>query len=125
MALVVLSVVEQRLDAVRAVRSGALTAHVSETTITVELGDGDTHTVRRTTATTVATIKSRPPRTATKPSPAVAHQLAQKWSASPVTSHWRWLVEMSPSHDQSRSRPSPSTCGRQGEHRGAQDRRLR
>jgi hypothetical protein len=31
-------------------------AHVSETTIAVELGDGDTHTVRRTTTTTVTTI---------------------------------------------------------------------
>jgi hypothetical protein len=47
----------------RAFARQTLTVHVSETTITVELGDGDTHTVRRTTTTT---IKSRPPRTATK-----------------------------------------------------------
>jgi hypothetical protein len=39
---------------------------VSETTITVELGDGDTHVVRRTTTMAVVNIKSRPPRTATK-----------------------------------------------------------
>ena len=41
--------------------------HVSDTTITIELGEGDTHIVRRATTTAVTTIKSRPPRTATKP----------------------------------------------------------
>jgi hypothetical protein len=59
-------VARQRIGCGRAFARQTLTAHVSETTITVELGDGDTHTVRRTTTTTVTTIKSRPPRTATK-----------------------------------------------------------
>ena len=59
-------VARQRIGCGRAFARQTLTAHVSETTITVELGDGDTHVVRRTTTTTVTTIKSRPPRTATK-----------------------------------------------------------
>jgi hypothetical protein len=58
-------VAKQRIGCGRAFARQTLTVHVSETTITVELGDGDTHTVRRTTTTTVTTIKSRPPRTAT------------------------------------------------------------
>jgi transposase InsO family protein len=59
-------VATQRIGCGRAFARQTLTAHVSETTITVELGDGDTHVVRRTTNTTVTTIKSRPPRTATR-----------------------------------------------------------
>jgi transposase InsO family protein len=58
-------VASQRIGCGRAFARQTLTVHVSETTITIELGDGDTHTVRRTTTTTVTTIKSRPPRTAT------------------------------------------------------------
>jgi hypothetical protein len=58
-------VAAQRIGCGRAFARQTLTVHVSETTITIELGDGDTHTVRRTTTTTVTTIKSRPPRTAT------------------------------------------------------------
>ena len=71
-------VANQRVGCGRAFAHQTLTIRVSETTITVELGDGDTHVVRRTTTSAVTIIKSRPPRTATKPSPAVAHQLAQE-----------------------------------------------
>jgi hypothetical protein len=71
-------VAKQRIGCGRAFARQTLTVHVSEATITVELGDGDTRTVRRTTTTTVTTIKSRPPRTAQKPSPAVADQLAHR-----------------------------------------------
>jgi hypothetical protein len=59
-----ISVARQRIGCGRAFARQTLTVHVSETTITVELGDGDTHTVRRSTTTAVTTIKSRPPRTA-------------------------------------------------------------
>ena len=71
-------VANQRIGCGRVFARQTLTVHVSDTTITVELGDGDTHIVRRTTTSAVTTIKSRPPRTAKKPSPAVAHQLAQQ-----------------------------------------------
>ena len=62
----VISVAKQRIGLGRAFARQTLTAHVSDTTITVELGDGDTHIVRRTTTMAVVNIKSRPPRTATK-----------------------------------------------------------
>jgi transposase InsO family protein len=62
----VISVAKQRIGLGRAFARHTLTAHVSETTITVELGDGDTHVTRRTTTMAVVNIKSRPPRTATK-----------------------------------------------------------
>ncbi|MDX6238237.1 MAG: hypothetical protein QOG10_3052 [Kribbellaceae bacterium] len=62
----VISVAKQRIGLGRAFARQTLTAHVSETTITVELGDGDTHVARRTTTMAAVNIKSRPPRTATK-----------------------------------------------------------
>jgi hypothetical protein len=62
----VISVAKQRIGLGRAFARQTLTAHVSETTVTVDLGDGDTHVVRRTTTMAVASIKSRPPGTATK-----------------------------------------------------------
>ena len=82
MALLVLSVVEQRLDAVRAVlavprwrrwrrmrgctRSTLLvTVHVAETTLTIDLGDGDTRVVPRTTTLPVRNMKAFHPRAAT------------------------------------------------------------
>jgi hypothetical protein len=59
-----ISVARQRIGCGRAFARQTLTVHVSETTITVELGDSDIHTVRRTTTMAITTIKSRPPRTA-------------------------------------------------------------
>jgi transposase InsO family protein len=59
-------VAKQRIGCGRVFARQTLTVHVSDTTITIELGDGDNHIVRRTTTTAVTTIKSRPPRTATK-----------------------------------------------------------
>ena len=59
-------VTRQRIGLGRAFARQTLTVHVSDTTITVDIGDGDTHMTRRTTTTAVTTIKSRPPRTATK-----------------------------------------------------------
>ena len=59
-------VTRQRIGLGRAFARQTLTVHVSDTTITVDLGDGDTHVARRTTTMAVTTIKSRPPRTATK-----------------------------------------------------------
>ena len=41
-----------------------VTVHVSETTLAVELPDGDTRTVRRTTEQPVRNIKGQRPRTA-------------------------------------------------------------
>jgi len=38
---------------------------VSETTLTIELDDGDVHVVRRTTTSAATTIKARSPRTVT------------------------------------------------------------
>ena len=58
-------VAKQRIGCCRAFARQTLTVHVSGTSITVKLRDGDAHTVRRTTTTTVTTIKSRPPWTAT------------------------------------------------------------
>ena len=62
----VISIAKQRIGLGRAYARQTLTAHVSEAAITVELGDGATHVVRRTTTMAVVNIKSRPPRTATK-----------------------------------------------------------
>jgi hypothetical protein len=59
-------VARQRIGCGRVFARQTLTVHVTDTTITIELGDGDNHSVRRTTTTAVTTIKSRPPRTATK-----------------------------------------------------------
>ena len=61
----VIAVARQRIGLGRLHARRTLTVHVSEMIITVELGDGDTHTARRTTTLAVASIKSRPPRTAT------------------------------------------------------------
>ena len=61
----VISVARQRIGLGRVHARRTLTVHVSDTTITVELGDGDTHVVRRTTTMAVVNIKSRPPQTAT------------------------------------------------------------
>jgi transposase-like protein len=77
LALVVLSVVEQRLDAVRAVLDGAevtevaarLGVHrsvlVSDTTLAVEFSGGGNQVVNRTTTQPVRSIKCQRPRAAT------------------------------------------------------------
>ncbi|MEU4604884.1 hypothetical protein AB0F43_18035 [Kribbella sp. NPDC023972] len=46
-------------------QQATLTIAVSETTLAIELDDGDVRVVRRTNAKSVTTIKSRSPRTAT------------------------------------------------------------
>lgn len=61
----VISVARQRIGLGRAYAQQTVTVHVSDTTITIELGDGDTHIVRRANDRAVITIKSRPPQTAT------------------------------------------------------------
>jgi transposase InsO family protein len=60
------SVCGQRVSLGRAHARRTLTIAVSETTLAVELGDGDTHIVRRTTTSPAVTIKARSPRTVTK-----------------------------------------------------------
>jgi len=61
----VISVARQRIGLGRVHARRTLTVHVSDTTITVDLGDGDTHIVRRSTTMAIANIKSRAPQTAT------------------------------------------------------------
>jgi hypothetical protein len=70
------SVCGQRVGLGRAHARRTLTVAVSDTTLAIELDDGDTHIVRRTTTSPAITIKARSPRTVTKPRPSVADQLA-------------------------------------------------
>ena len=60
----VISICGQRVGLGRSYAQRTLTIAVSETTLAVELDDGDVHVVRRTTTQAVRNIKSRPPRTA-------------------------------------------------------------
>lgn len=62
----VVSVCGQRVGVGRAYARQTLTVVVSDTTLAIELGDGDTHIVRRTTTTPAITIKARSPRTVTE-----------------------------------------------------------
>jgi hypothetical protein len=62
----VVSVCGQRVGVGRAYARRTLTVVVSETTLAIELGDGDSHIVRRTTTSPAITIKARSPRTVTK-----------------------------------------------------------
>ena len=62
----VVSVCGQRVGVGRAHARRTLTVLVSDTTLAIELGDGDTHIVRRTTTSPATTIKARSPRTVTE-----------------------------------------------------------
>ena len=53
----------QKVALGRAHRHQTVTIHVSETTLAIELDDGETRVVRRTTTTAVRNIKSDRPRT--------------------------------------------------------------
>jgi hypothetical protein len=73
----VVSVCGQRVGVGRAYARRTLTIAVSDTTLAIELDDGDSHIVRRTTTSPANMIKARSPRTITqKPRPPVADQLA-------------------------------------------------
>ena len=61
----VVSVCGQRVGLGRAYARRTLTILVSDTTLAIELGDGDSHIVRRTTTVPAITIKARSPRTVT------------------------------------------------------------
>jgi Integrase core domain len=72
----VVSVCGQRVGVGRAHARRTLTVVVSDTTLAIELGDGDVHVVRRTTTIPAITIKARSPRTVPqKPRPSVADHL--------------------------------------------------
>ena len=62
----VVSICGQRVGVGRAHARRTLTVLVSDTTLAIELGDGDTHIVRRTTTSPAITIKARSPRTVTE-----------------------------------------------------------
>ena len=55
----------QRVGVGRAYAHRILTVLVSETTLTIELDDADTHIVRRTNTRPVTILKARPPRRST------------------------------------------------------------
>jgi transposase InsO family protein len=61
----VIMVVGQKIALGRSCQHQTVTVLVSETTLTVELGDGDTRVIRRTTTQPVRSIKGQRPRTAT------------------------------------------------------------
>ncbi len=61
----VISICGQRIGLGRGYARRTLMIAVSETTLAVELDDGDVRVIRRTTTQPVRNIKSRPPRTAT------------------------------------------------------------
>ena len=61
----VVSVCGQRVGLGRVYARRTLTILVSDTTLAIELGDGDSHVVRRTTIVPAITIKARSPRTVT------------------------------------------------------------
>jgi hypothetical protein len=60
------SICGQRVGLGRAYARRTLFVTVSESTLAVQLDDGDFHVVRRTNAKAVTTMKARPPRTVTK-----------------------------------------------------------
>lgn len=61
----VIMVVGQKVALGRIHKHQTVTVLVSETTLAIELGDGDTKIVRRTTTGPVRSIKGQRPRTAT------------------------------------------------------------
>jgi hypothetical protein len=61
----VVSVCGQRVGLGRANARRTLTILVFDTTLAIELGDGDSHVVCRTTTSPAITIKARSPRTVT------------------------------------------------------------
>ena len=61
----VIMVVGQKIALGRIHQHQTVTVLVSETTLTVELSDGDTRVIRRTTTQPVRSIKGQRPRTAT------------------------------------------------------------
>jgi transposase InsO family protein len=61
----VVSVCGQRVGVGRVYARRTLTVVVSDTTLAIELDDGDVHVVRRTTTSPAVTIKARSPRTIT------------------------------------------------------------
>ena len=61
----VITVCRQKIALGRAHRHQTLTVHVSETTLAIELDDGETRVVRRTTTLPVRNIKANRPRPAT------------------------------------------------------------
>jgi transposase InsO family protein len=61
----VIMVVGQKIALGRSCKHQTVTVLVSETTLTVELGDGDARVIRRTTTQPVRSIKGQRPRTAT------------------------------------------------------------
>lgn len=61
----VIMVVGQKIALGRAHKHQTVTVLVSQTTLTIELGDGDTRVIRRTTTQPVRSIKGQRPRTAT------------------------------------------------------------
>jgi hypothetical protein len=71
------SVCGQRVGVGRAYARRTLTIAVSDTTLAIELDDGDSHILRRTTTSPAVTIKARSPRMVSKrPRPHVADQPA-------------------------------------------------
>jgi len=61
-----LSICGQRVGLGRSYARRTMFVTVSESTLAVQLDDGDFHVVRRTNAKAVTTMKARPPRTVTK-----------------------------------------------------------
>jgi hypothetical protein len=59
----VITVCMQKVALGRAHRHQTVTVHVSETTLAIELDDGETRVVRRTTTLPVRNIKADRPRT--------------------------------------------------------------
>jgi hypothetical protein len=58
-------VVGQKIALGRSCKHQTFTVLVSQTTLTIELDDGDTRVIRRTTTQPVRSIKGQRPRTAT------------------------------------------------------------
>ena len=80
-------VVGQKVALGRIHKHQTVTVLVSETTLAVELGDGDVRVIRLTTTRPVRSIKGQRPRTAPFPRPRAAHQLADMRHGSVVGLH--------------------------------------
>jgi hypothetical protein len=61
----IISICSQKVALGRIHRYATVTTFVSETTLAIQLDDGETRVIRRTTSTPVVNIKSNRPRTAT------------------------------------------------------------